>query len=99
MLKYLLLFLLFCFFGNVFTRQILFDNMGLEILVCRAKATLEIKKRHGNSRKKFATEKEIFLDCRKKLIVLGKFKNLIDTFQCLFLQTVEKLSNSQCRFL
>ena len=61
-----------CFF-NVLTRQILFDNTTLETSVCRVTPTLEIKKRHGNSRQNFATEEEAFLDCREILIVSGKF--------------------------
>ena len=60
---------LFC---NVLTRQVLFDKTRLETLLSRVFATLEIKKRHGNSRQNFATEEEMFLDCRVILIVSGK---------------------------
>ena len=60
---------------NVLTHQILFDNTTLETLVWRVKVTLEIKKRHGNSRENFATGEETFLDCREILIVSGKFQN------------------------
>ena len=48
-----------CFFS------FLFDNTRLETLVCQVKVTLEISKRHGNSRQNFATEEETFLDCRE----------------------------------
>ena len=58
---------------DILTRQILLDNTRLETLVCRVKTTLEINKRHGNSRQHFATEEETFLDCREILIVSGKF--------------------------
>ena len=64
------------------TRQIPFDKTRLETLLCRVKATLEIKKRHGNSRKKFATEKETFLDYHEILIVSGKF-NIELILRCL----------------
>ena len=64
---------LFFFFFNVLTRQILFDNMKLETSVFRVKATLEIKKRHGNSRENFVTEEETSLGCRKMLTVSLKF--------------------------
>ena len=47
----------FLFFLQRLTRQILFDNTRL--------VTLEISKRHGNSRQNFATEEETFLDCRE----------------------------------
>ena len=60
-------------FLNASTRQILFENTKLENSVCRVKATLKIKKRHGNSRQNFATEEETFSDCREILIVSGKF--------------------------
>ena len=55
----------FRFFLQCLTRQILFDNTRLETLVCQVKVTLEILKRHGNSRQNFATEEETFLDCRE----------------------------------
>ena len=99
MLKYFFVFgLVFFFLCNVLTRQILFDKTRLETLLCRVKVTLEIMKRHGNSRENFATEEEMFLDCREILIVSEKFTiELI--LRCLFLQTVAKLSNPQCPFL
>ena len=51
----------------------LFDNTRLETVVCQMKVTVEISKRHGNSRQNFATEEETFLDCGEKLIVSRKF--------------------------
>ena len=65
---------LFVCFCNVLTRKIIFDNTRLETSVCRVKAiTLEIKKRHGNSKTKFCNRRRSVLDCREILIVSGKF--------------------------
>ena len=62
------------------------------------KATLEIKKRHGDSRQNFATEEEIFWVVAKNLLFQESF-NIELILRCLFLQTVAKLSKVQCRFL
>ena len=78
------------------------DNTRLETSVVRVKETLEINKRHGNSRQNFATEEETFLNCREILVGFSKVLinfNIELTLPCLFFQTVAKFSNLQCRFL
>ena len=84
---------LFFFFLQRFNTPILFHKTRLKTLLFRVKATLEIKKRHGNSRENFATEEETFFDSREILIfyVSGKF-DIELILRCLFLQTVAKLS-------
>ena len=64
-----------CFFvlQRYKTRQIIFDNTRLETSVCRVKATLEIKKRHGNSREIMQQKKKRFWIVAKYRFVSGKF--------------------------